>query len=231
MSEPNPLTQALLAVQAELPKLQKTKINPAFRSKYVPLEELHEEVMPLLHAHGLVWLTMPASLNDTDPTPGLAYHIIHAESGEGTGGWMPLVLAKNDPQGQGSAITYARRYALMAVLGLVADNDDDGNAASGRAKAPKRRETRGGQKTRATSSNGQSGAEDGSEQVTEEQRKNIAALATGLGWTPRSSEFREVLDAHAKGKGLKDLTSDEAAEVIMHLAKLTQEKGAVDAAA
>ena len=43
---------------------------------------------------------------------------------------MKLLLAKNDPQGQGSAITYARRYALMAMLALVADEDDDANAAS-----------------------------------------------------------------------------------------------------
>lgn len=48
---------------------------------------------------------------------------------------MPLVLQKQDPQGQGSGITYARRYAAMAILGLVADEDDDGNAAT-RPSAP-----------------------------------------------------------------------------------------------
>jgi len=55
--------------------------------------------------------------------------LIH-KSGQWIQSEMPLHLPKQDPQGQGSAVTYARRYAYMAILGLVADDDDDGNAAS-----------------------------------------------------------------------------------------------------
>ena len=123
------LYTALLAVQAEAPAIQKTKINPAFKSKYVSLDVLMESVMPILSKHGLVWVTRPVYRGSED-TPVLHYSLIHAESQQSLDGEMLLMLAKNDPQGQGSAITYARRYSLMAVLGLVADEDDDGNKAS-----------------------------------------------------------------------------------------------------
>lgn len=127
------LLSSLLAVQKDAPALQKTKINPAFKSKYVSLDSLMEQIVPVLNSHGLVWTTLPT--RDEQGQPALTYRLIHAESGEAIDGTMPLMLAKSDPQGQGSAITYARRYSLMAVLGLVADEDDDGNKASNRKSA------------------------------------------------------------------------------------------------
>lgn len=127
------LYPALLKVQAEAPKLQKTAINPHFRSRFVPLEEVHEAIIPILNTNGLVWTTCPGHTENGSPV--LDYSLIHASTGEKVSGSMALLPAKADPQGQGSAITYARRYALMAVLGLVADLDDDGNAASKKPKA------------------------------------------------------------------------------------------------
>ncbi len=130
------LWMAVHAFQAEAPALQKDKLNPAFKSKYLSLDALMEQVMPLLNKHGLIWLTAPnyIQVNGGPETknvePNLSYRLIHATSGEETSGTVPLLLSKRDAQGLGSAITYARRYALMAVLGLVADEDDDGNRAS-----------------------------------------------------------------------------------------------------
>jgi hypothetical protein len=72
-----------------------------------------------------------AVLHDT-----LTTSLIH-KSGQWIESEMPLHLPKQDPQGQGSAVTYARRYAYMAILGLVADDDDDGNAASRPKVQPK----------------------------------------------------------------------------------------------
>lgn len=139
MSEPaGGLWRALLAVQAEAPTLQKSAINPHFSSSYVPLDKLHEVVIPIINRNGLVWVTCPAVAEDS--SPALQYRLVHVDSGESIDGLMPLVLDKATPQGQGSAITYSRRYALMAVLGLVSDSDDDGNAASGHGrKAPARK--------------------------------------------------------------------------------------------
>lgn len=133
---PKGLWPALLAVQAEAPTLQKSAINPHFHSSYVPLDKLHETVIPLLNKHGLVWVTYPV-WGTREAVPCLVYRLRHVDSGEELGATMLLMIDKANPQGQGSAITYARRYALMAVLGLVADEDDDGNKASkpSRAKA------------------------------------------------------------------------------------------------
>jgi hypothetical protein len=128
MTEPkrDSLAAALLAFQAEAPKIQKDKLNPAFRSKYASLDAILTEVMPTLNKHGLVWSTFPCIANDQ---PALRYELSHPASGESVGDTMLLMLAKNEPQGQGSGLTYARRYSFLGVLNLTADEDDDGQAA------------------------------------------------------------------------------------------------------
>lgn len=129
------LLQAVLALQADAPTLPKDATNPHYRSKYTPLDTVVETVRPLLKKHGLVWMTLPVS---SEGRPALFYRLAHADSGEAIDGIMPLLLGKEDSQGLGSAITYARRYSLCAVLNLVGDEDDDGNAASpaGASSAP-----------------------------------------------------------------------------------------------
>jgi hypothetical protein len=129
------LLGAILAVQGEAPTLAKDATNPHFKSKYTPLDTIVETIGPILYRHKLVWMTLPG--RDERGEPALAYRLAHAPTGEVLEGSMPLLLSKNDAQGMGSAITYARRYALCAVLNLVADDDDDGaRAARSQAKAP-----------------------------------------------------------------------------------------------
>ncbi len=127
--QPKTLLTALLAVQAELPNisLEKKGKNPAFKSKYLTLDGLHRAIIPLLNRHSLVWTTQPAH---TAEGPYLGYALIHAPSGERIEGMMPLMLDKQNSQGLGSAITYARRYSLLSVIGAVGDEDDDGQKAS-----------------------------------------------------------------------------------------------------
>jgi hypothetical protein len=124
------LAEALLAFQAEAPALQRDKLNPAFRSKYLTLDKLVTEITPTLNKHGLVFVSYPTTIEGGEPA--LTYELIHAASKDSIQGTVRLLPVKMDPQAQGSAITYARRYVMMAVLGLVADEDDDGNAATGR---------------------------------------------------------------------------------------------------
>jgi hypothetical protein len=128
---------ALAAVQSELDALKKTKTNPHFKSKYIPLEDIVEAIDPLLQKHGLVFYAVPTHIGPE--IPALGYELRHLESGECVKEMMPLILDKQNSQGVGSAITYARRYILTSLFNIIADVDDDGNKASAPTK-PKRNE-------------------------------------------------------------------------------------------
>lgn len=121
------LYQALAKAQSEMPLVKKTENNPFFKSKYAGLPSVLEVVLPVLHSNGLYLTQCPISEGERI---GVQTTITHAESGDSVFGSFTMTLAKNDPQGAGSAITYARRYALVSMLGLNVDEDDDGNLAT-----------------------------------------------------------------------------------------------------
>lgn len=143
MAEHKSLAAALAAFQGDTPTLPKDGLNPHFKSRFTPLDTIVETVRPLLAKHGLAWAALPGYDEQTGH-PVLEYLLIHAGTGEELQGRMPLLLQKQDPQGLGSALTYARRYALSAVLNLVADEDDDGNTASRPAQRQQPAATNGG---------------------------------------------------------------------------------------
>lgn len=122
----NDIAAALVAAQAEFAAIPKTAENPFFKSKYADLATVISHTQPILARHGLAVSQHPTTL---DGEPALTTWVLHS-SGQSLKDTMKLYAAKNDPQGQGAAITYARRFAYMAVLGLVADVDDDGQAAT-----------------------------------------------------------------------------------------------------
>jgi hypothetical protein len=122
------LAAALAKAQAVIEGAVKDKMNPAFRSKYADLAAVWDAIREPLTANGLSLVQMP-DMVEGDPV--LVTRLLHS-SGEWLEGTYPLTPVKQDPQGYGSAISYARRYAAMAVCG-VAPEDDDGNAASGRS--------------------------------------------------------------------------------------------------
>lgn len=126
MKELDKLAPAVVAMQAALSPVDKSAANPFFKSKYAPLPEVRAALQPLLAANQLALLTFPTII---DGQNGLHFYLIH-ESGQYLDGQWLLTPAKRDPQGEGSDTTYKRRYAEMAITGLVADEDDDGNSAS-----------------------------------------------------------------------------------------------------
>lgn len=104
----------------------KTSTNPHFKSKYADLAACVEAVLDSLNANGL-GLIQRTHQDETGVTVETVF--VH-ESGESmTGGTLHVPAQKQDPQGYGSALSYARRYSLMAACG-IAPEDDDGNAAS-----------------------------------------------------------------------------------------------------
>lgn len=129
MKDINELAKAFVAFQADLQPVTKSATNPFFKSSYAPLNEVMESIQPLLAKHKLAISQFITNLNGESALQTVLIH----ESGQSLEyPPQPLLLVKNDPQSQGSATTYARRYGIMAVLGAVADDDDDGNKASKR---------------------------------------------------------------------------------------------------
>lgn len=126
MTEIDQLAAALVAAQAEFSAIPKTEDNPFFKSKYADLATVVGHTAPVLAKHGLAVAQFPTT---QDGDLALTTYVLHS-SGQFLKDTMKLCAAKQDPQGQGAAITYARRFSYMAVLGLVADNDDDGNQAT-----------------------------------------------------------------------------------------------------
>jgi hypothetical protein len=123
----NKLAVALVKAQAEMGSPKKDSANPFFKSKYADLAEVISVVKDPLLKHGNAFLQIVTQ-------DGVETTLIH-ESGEFISGTTPVIVAKpNDPQALGSAITYARRYGLQAMLGIPAE-DDDGEKAMGRTVA------------------------------------------------------------------------------------------------
>lgn len=118
------LFSALAAAQAEMGPALKDATNPHFRSKYADLASVQAACLPALNAHGIAVMQPPVEIDGQRYVKTVLAH----ESGEREECLVPLIVAKNDMQGYGSAVTYARRYGLMAMAG-VAPDDDDGNAA------------------------------------------------------------------------------------------------------
>lgn len=120
------LAAALSKVQATVEGALKDSNNPHFKSKYADLSSVWAACRDQLTAHGLSVVQFPGEMVDNRMT--MTTQLSH-ESGEWMRGTLSIPLTKTDAQGYGSAVTYARRYALAAVVG-VCPEDDDGNAAS-----------------------------------------------------------------------------------------------------
>jgi hypothetical protein len=120
------LATALAMFQGEVKNPPKSADNPFFKSKYTTLDTLIDTAKPLLNKHGLSYIQSCGGDGSNISVTTLLLH----NSGE----WIesePLVLKadKATAQGAGSAVTYARRYTLSAILGLASEEDDDGNGA------------------------------------------------------------------------------------------------------
>jgi len=124
------LAAALVKAQAQMGGAKKTAKNPFFKSTYANLEEVINCVKQPFEDNDLMFMQFPIT---EDGRAGVETIVIHS-SGEYISNEFTLQCSKNDPQGIGSAITYARRYGLQAAVGLPSE-DDDGNAATGNPKA------------------------------------------------------------------------------------------------
>lgn len=120
------IAKALVAAQATFKPAVRDATNPHFGSKFVSLTGVIDAVSASLRDAGIAFV-QATDVTDNGGTV-LVTTLIH-ESGEWLSGRYPVRAVKQDPQSEGSALTYARRYALMSLVG-IAPEDDDGAAGS-----------------------------------------------------------------------------------------------------
>lgn len=126
------LADALSKAQRAMRAASKDRTNPHFRSKYADLASVMDAVREPLTDNGLAFVQRVTS--DSEGVKVITT-LMHS-SGEYISDECWLPVPKKDPQGYGSAITYARRYSLSAMVGVAADDDDDGNTAARPATPP-----------------------------------------------------------------------------------------------
>ena len=126
---------AFLNAQRSFSAAVKDSANPYFKSKYADLASVWEAAHEALHANGLT-VMQPIRINEAGHTVVITN--VRYQTGEliETSEYPVLCKAPNDPQAMGSAITYARRYSLASILGIVTA-DDDGEAAMSRESGNK----------------------------------------------------------------------------------------------
>ena len=121
------IAPALLKAQKAIGPAIKDKTNPLYKSKYADLHAVMKACLDALNGNGLVLLQTP--VHSEDSKVHMTTRLQH-ESGEYMEETFSIPAQKQDPHGYGSACTYLRRFSVSAWLGIVTEEDDDGNAAS-----------------------------------------------------------------------------------------------------
>lgn len=126
----NEVAGALAKAQGMMESALKDSANPYFKSKYASLDAVWDAIRKPLSSNGLsVIQTIEGSGDNINITTTLAH-----SSGQWISSSFPIVVGRPKPQELGSVITYMRRYALSSLVGVTADEDDDGNAAQDQAR-------------------------------------------------------------------------------------------------
>ena len=187
---------AFFAVLREVTNPKKNADNPFYHSKYTTLEALHAHVKPILRKHKLELSQEPGEDLNGRPTVRNVFYHESGQSGEQSTPY-PLILEKETPQGEGSSFTYGCRVTLTGILGIVSEEDDDGNAAEPK-KAP------------AKSTTTTNRVPD-PKPASEKQLGFIHSLAADLGFT---EEDKDELKREYGVESTKDLTSAQAHKII-----------------
>ena len=132
------IATALAAAQGQMGKALKTASNPHLKRNYADLASVMDACMPALNANGIA-VVQPTV--DDESGRFVETILIHGESGQELKCRVPLIVQKNDMQGYGSAVTYARRYGLMSMAGIAPEDDDGSGAVKAAPKGEDRKPT------------------------------------------------------------------------------------------
>ena len=212
------LAVALSAFQAQCEPATKNAANPHLKNKYADLASIWDAIREPLAVNGLAVVQLPAP-----GAPGslcLRTVLLH-KSGEWISSEIVMPLAKSDPQGYGSGLTYARRYALAAMLGITQEDDDADRAVRGPAAQPAQQQQRPPQAQPKPSA---PVMPDTAQTLTEPQMRKIGAEVTRTGLS--KGQFLDWMAFNTDGKtSRKDLTKAEATALIEHLANTADAEG------
>jgi hypothetical protein len=191
------LEAALAAFQAEMPTVHKgktarvpTKSGPGYSYSYADIADVTRDVMPLLSKHGLSFSVMPSATDNGYEIVGVLMH--ESKSGRLSGS---LPLFGRTSQEIGSSITYARRYLLGCLTGVVTDDDEDGQAATATQERPRREPV-----SRAAST----------------QKGDTNAMVAEMMATTTKAQWRELWDRYNFG-GAPKVIQDQVQQHAMNL--------------
>lgn len=225
------LHAALAAAQGEFPPVARektvtvqTRSGPSYTFSYAPLDVILNAVRPVLSAHGLA---LVQRLEAPGGVPAIRTELLHASGGV-LAASFPLGPAPDSPQALGSLLTYLRRYAVVSLLGIAAEEDDDGRQAAGHT--PAGQAAGPGADTAATSgpaaapSQFQPPAEfrpddQDAYPLTEPQRKKIYALRTKLlkAGAFTEEDWQGVMSGQYGTEHVSELTRQQASTLIERL--------------
>lgn len=136
----NELATALAKAQGEMKNAALNKENPFFKSRYADLASVRDTITPALSNNGL---SVVQTLAPENGSLMVCTRLIHS-SGQWMESTFPIIADTNKPQAMGSALTYARRYSLAAIVNIATEDDDDANEAQEHGKrAPETRNVAG----------------------------------------------------------------------------------------
>ncbi len=222
------LAGALSKTQGAIEGADKDGLNPAFKSAYASIGSVWNACRAPLAANGLS--VIQTTVGGSRASVSIKTILMH-ESGEYIACITTMPVMKSDPQGHGSAITYARRYALMSVLGICPE-DDDGNAASESPESANGRDRN--QSQSRPPMNGPKPPMNGQRQALPVQAPQAAAAATGPITEGQIKAIRNIANQKQVGierytdkfyqkATLEELTFAEASDFIKKLSGKPQE--------
>ena len=140
-NEVNEIIKALNQANVEISNPKNTAENPFFKSKYAPLGDILNMVRPILQKHGLVIIQ---NVCTDERFVSIETGLYHVSGQYIISDKLQMSAEKATAQGQGSAITYGRRYQVSAFLNIASEDDDDANHVSDNKKEPKKEEKQKG---------------------------------------------------------------------------------------
>lgn len=207
------LATALAEAQGEIENATKNSQNPHLKNRYADLAEILNTVRPVLSRHGLAVSQHPAFADNMVQVETILLH----KSGEWMASTITTPVQKADPQGVGSAVTYARRYSLAAIVGLSQEDDDGHAATKGKpGQAPHQSQRPAPQPQQSTPD----------PLITDAQRKHIMAIYSGTDRADRLADANEILQKAKPGcaaiTSFSELTHRQAAYLINQLEAMRQ---------